>query len=111
MSIPNPHLRGLRRTVIVGVLSIGTIVGGAVSPGVANADCIEPEEQVGNCMGWAADPEIMQGGFGSNLALVAPPRGAPPIVDMQPSTMRAICAIAACFLITDLPGAGVGGKT
>ena len=112
MSISDAHLRGMRRTVLVGLLSIGTIVGGAVSPGVADAVCTESDWQVSKndkCM--AADPGTVQGGFGSNPASVAPPQGEPPIVDVQPSTMRAFCAISACFLITDWPRAGVGGKT
>jgi hypothetical protein len=103
------HLRGMRRTVAIGLLSMGTIAAGALTPGVANADCIDSQGQVGKCV--AADPATVQGGFGVDPAPVAPPRGAPPIGDLQPSTMRAFCAISACFLITDWPRAGIGGKT
>ncbi len=102
MSISDAHLRGMRRTVLVGLLSIGTIVGGSASPGVADAVCNEPDGQVSEndkCM--AAAPETVPGGFGSN----------PASVDVQPSTMRAFCDVSACFLITDWPRAGVGGKT
>lgn len=36
--------------------------------------------------------------------------GAQPAADSAPSTMRSVCATSPCFLITDLPGAGIGGK-
>jgi hypothetical protein len=92
-------LRGLRRTTAIGLLSIGTIAVSTVSPVVAHADCTDPG-QVGknsNCM--ATNPGTPQGCFGSNPASVAHTRGAPPSADIQPSTMRAICATSACFLI------------
>jgi len=73
-------------------MAIGTIAGGAAGEGVANADCIDSGGQIGTCM-----------------ALITS-RGTPPVVDMQPSTVRAFCAVSACYLVTDLPGAGIGGK-
>jgi hypothetical protein len=104
-------LSGLRRTVAVGLLSIASITVSTMSPVVAQADCTDPGQvlQIGNCM--AADHGALQGGFGSNLASVAPPQGAPPSADLPPSTMRAFCAISACFLIENRPQAGIGGKT
>lgn len=107
MSTSDSHLRGMR-PVVLGVLSIGAIAAGALTP-VANADCVDSQGQIGTCV--AADPVAAQGGFGVNPAPAAAPRGAPAIVDLQPSTMRAICAVSACFLITDWPRAGIGGKT
>lgn len=45
------------------------------------------------------------------IAGCTPSAGAHPVVDIQPSIMRAVCATSSCFLVTDLPGAGIGGKT
>jgi hypothetical protein len=33
------------------------------------------------------------------------------VVNVQPSTLRGLCDVSACYLVTDIPGAGVGGKT
>ena len=92
MNTNGVHSRGLRRTVAVGLISIGTIAGGAAGADVANADCIDSGGQIGTCM-----------------ALIAS-RGTPPMVDMQPPTMRAFCAVSSCYLVTEMPGAGIGGK-
>jgi hypothetical protein len=52
---------------------------------------------------------ILGGAAGAGTA--APPTGAPRVADLQPAIMRAVCATSACFLVTDIPDAGVGGKT
>jgi hypothetical protein len=100
-----------RRDVVVGLLSVGAIVGGVVSPGVAGADCIEPDGKVKSAYCTAADSAAAQSGLGSSAASGVPAHSAPPIADMRPSPMRAFCAISACFLITSRPQAGIGGKT
>lgn len=62
-----------------------------LASGVANADCTDSDQRIGAC-----------------IAAVAHPRTAPPPVET--SALRALCAVSACFLVTDLPGAGIGGK-
>jgi hypothetical protein len=112
MTDSDSRLRGLLRTVVVSMLSLATIAGGAVSSGVATADCNDPARQASQndtCV--AVAPATVPGDFRYDPAGVVPPWSAPSFADMRPSTMRALCAISACFLITDRPGAGIGGKT
>jgi hypothetical protein len=83
--------RDLRRTAIAAALAMGALAGSA--PGVAGADCVDDHMQIGSCM-----------------AAVAHARTAPPVVGIEPAAMRAFCAVSECYLVTDLPGAGIGGK-
>jgi hypothetical protein len=49
------------------------------------------------------------------IGVVAGPSAANPhtssVVNVQPSTLRGLCDVSACNLVTDMPGAGIGGKT
>jgi hypothetical protein len=63
----------MRRAVVVSLLAVGTVVGGAAGSS-------------------AADPHAAS------------------VADVQPSSLRALCDVSACYLVTDIPGAGVGGK-
>jgi hypothetical protein len=50
---------------------------------------------------------IVGGAAGSSAA---DPHSAP-VVHVAPSDLRGLCDVSACYLVTDVPGAGIGGKT